>query len=375
MLLGNGMTRAPLLRMSSLAESQRLQEWLQQPEHFAAVAAAFDATSRFGRLQSVQCSSAGRSVYVRFRCLTGDAMGMNMITKGVEAALAVVCAEFPSATVVALSGNVCTDKKPSAINWIEGRGKRVIAEALLPPAVVAGTLRTSVDALVDLNIRKNLVGSALAGSIGGFNAHASNLVTALFLATGQDAAQNVESSTCMTLMERDDASGGLLVSVSMPSVEVGTVGGGTSLPAQRACLDMLGVQGAHASSPGDNAAQLARIVASVVLAGEVSLMAALCSGDLTSSHIRLNRKKLTVPLATAAATVAGAFSSAPSPSSSSSTMSSTMSSVHAASLAATASSTFMPAAASPGRRFFSEAAGSEAEEASEHATSPRLSVP
>jgi hydroxymethylglutaryl-CoA reductase (NADPH) len=89
-LLGNGMTRAPLLKMTSLAETQRLQEWLASPEHFAKVASAFNATSRFGRLEAVTCSTAGRSVYLRFRCLTGDAMGMNMITKGVEAALVVV---------------------------------------------------------------------------------------------------------------------------------------------------------------------------------------------------------------------------------------------------------------------------------------------
>ena len=185
MLLGNGMTRAPLLRMASLEDAARLQAWLDAPEHFAKVSSAFNATSRFGRLESVACTVAGRNVYVRFRCTTGDAMGMNMITRGVEAALEVVRSQFPTAQVLALSGNLCTDKKPSAVNWIEGRGKRVIAEALLPPSVVAGTLKTSVDALVDLNVSKNLVGSALAGSIGGFNAHASNIVTALFLATGQ----------------------------------------------------------------------------------------------------------------------------------------------------------------------------------------------
>ena len=364
-LLGNGMTRAPLLRMASIAESERLQAWLAEPANFSTVATAFNGTTRFGRLESVSCTSAGRSVYVRFRCLTGDAMGMNMITKGVEAALGVIRTAFPTAKVLALSGNFCTDKKPSAVNWIEGRGKRVIAEVLLPPAVVAGTLRSSVDAMVDLNIAKNLVGSALAGSIGGFNAHASNLVTALFLATGQDAAQNVESSTCMTLMERDAATGGLLVSVTMPSVEVGTVGGGTSLSAQRACLDMLGVAGPHASTPGRNAEQLARVVSSVVLAGELSLMAALCSGDLASSHIRLNRKKLTVPSGAAAAAAAAASAPAHAHASTSAA---------GAAAASSPSSGFMAAAVSPGRRFFSEAAGSDVDTL-EHSTSPRLSVP
>jgi len=101
-----------------------------------------------------------------------------------------------------VSGNYCTDKKPAAINWIDGRGKSVVAEAIIPGNVVRNVLKTDVDTLVNLNISKNLVGSAMAGSIGGFNAHASNIVTAIFLATGQDPAQNVESSNCITMMKK-----------------------------------------------------------------------------------------------------------------------------------------------------------------------------
>jgi hydroxymethylglutaryl-CoA reductase (NADPH) len=103
--------------------------------------------------------------------------------------------------VLALSGNYCTDKKPAAINWIEGRGKSVVAEAVIPGHVVKTVLKTTIADLCNLNIKKNLIGSAMAGSIGGFNAHAANILTAIFLATGQDPAQNVESSMCMTLME------------------------------------------------------------------------------------------------------------------------------------------------------------------------------
>jgi hydroxymethylglutaryl-CoA reductase (NADPH) len=104
--------------------------------------------------------------------------------------------------IISLSGNYCTDKKPAAINWIEGRGKSVVAEAIIPGSVVKTVLKTSSHALAELNIAKNLVGSAMAGSVGGFNAHAANILTAIFLATGQDPAQNVESSNCITLMER-----------------------------------------------------------------------------------------------------------------------------------------------------------------------------
>ena len=169
-----------------------------------------------------------------------------------------------------------------------------MAEARIPGSVLSSVLKTSAEAMAELNVGKNLIGSALAGSIGGFNAHASNLVTALYLATGQDPAQNVESSNCLTQMEVDStipgATPGLLVSVSMPCIEVGTVGGGTSLAAQSACLDMLGCRGAHPTLPGNHARQLARIVASTVLAGEISLMAALTSNDLINSHLKLNRK-------------------------------------------------------------------------------------
>ena len=108
---------------------------------------------------------------------------------------------FPEMKVISLSGNYCTDKKPAAINWIEGRGKSVVAEGIVPGDAVKSILKTTVDALVRLNIQKNLIGSAMAGSVGGFNAHASNILTAIYLATGQDPAQYVESSNCMTLME------------------------------------------------------------------------------------------------------------------------------------------------------------------------------
>lgn len=191
---------------------------------------------------------------------------------------------------LSLSGNFCTDKKPAAVNWIEGRGKSVVCEAIVPADVVTNVLKTSVHALVDVNISKNLIGSAMAGSVGGFNAHAANIVTAIFIATGQDPAQNVGSSNCMTLMEPWGAEGkDLYVSCTMPSIEIGTVGGGTGLPAQSACLEMLGVKGPHVAEPGENARKLARIVCATVLAGELSLMAALTAGHLVKSHLTHNR--------------------------------------------------------------------------------------
>jgi len=129
-------------------------------------------------------------------------MGMNMISKGVEYALNVMATEagFEDMNIVTLSGNFCTDKKPSALNWIDGRGKGIVAEAVIPANVVRVVLKRDVDSMVQLNISKNLIGSAMAGSTGGYNAQAANLAAAIFIATGQDPAQVVESANCMTLM-------------------------------------------------------------------------------------------------------------------------------------------------------------------------------
>ena len=131
-------------------------------------------------------------------------MGMNMISKGVEHALHVMSTDggFPDMDIVSVSGNYCIDKKPAAINWIEGRGKSVVAEAIIPGDIVKDVLKTDVDTLVDLNISKNFIGSAMAASVGGFNAHAANIVTAIFIATGQDPAQVVESANCITIMKK-----------------------------------------------------------------------------------------------------------------------------------------------------------------------------
>lgn len=198
---------------------------------------AFDRTSRFARLQSVQAVVAGRQLFIRFKATTGDAMGMNMVCKGTESALSLLQHHFPDMQVVALSGNFCTDKKPAALNWIQGRGKSVVCEAIISGDVLRNVLKTTTTSIVELNTRKNLIGSAMAGTVGGYNAHAANAVTAIFLATGQDVAQNVVSSGCLTEMEPwSENPEYLYVACTMPCLEVGTVGGGTNLPPQKACL-------------------------------------------------------------------------------------------------------------------------------------------
>jgi hydroxymethylglutaryl-CoA reductase (NADPH) len=290
-VVNNGMTRAPLIRMPNVKRALELKEWIEKMDNFYQIAAAFNSTSRFARLATIKTAISGRHVYLRFKSRTGDAMGMNMVSKGVEKVMDVLQDYFPDMDALSLSGNYCTDKKPSAINWIEGRGKSVVCEAIITEEIVKSVLKTTTAELIDLNLHKNLVGSAMAGSIGGFNAHASNIVTAIFLACGQDPAQNVESSNCMTMMELAANGKDLHVTVTMPSIEVGTIGGGTHLNSQSACLQMLGVKGSSETNPGSHAERLARIVAATVMGGELSLMSALAAGHLVRTHIQLNRKK------------------------------------------------------------------------------------
>lgn len=290
-LTADGMTRGPCVQFPNLTRAGKAKTWLDSEEGQKKMKSAFNSTSRFARLQHIKTAIAGDALYIRFKTTTGDAMGMNMISKGVEYSLQCMIEEFgfDDMRVVSLSGNYCIDKKAAAINWIEGRGKSIVASADIPSETVQKVLKSDVDALVELNISKNLVGSALAGAIGGFNAHAANLLTAVYIATGQDPAQNVESSNCMTLMKKLP-NGDLRVSVSMPSIEVGTIGGGTVLDPQGAMLELLGIRGPHPTEPGSNARQLAKIVASAVLASELSLCSALAAGHLVQSHMQHNRK-------------------------------------------------------------------------------------
>ncbi|KAI1772907.1 hydroxymethylglutaryl-coenzyme A reductase-domain-containing protein [Hypoxylon cercidicola] len=288
-LTADGMTRGPCVTFETLERSGAAKLWLDSDEGQRVMKKAFNSTSQFARLQQMKTAIAGTNLYIRFKSTTGDAMGMNMISKGVEHALNVMATEagFNDMQIVSLSGNYCIDKKPAAINWIEGRGKSVVAEAIIPGDVVKDVLKSDVDSLVELNINKNLIGSAMAASVGGFNAHAANIVAAIFLATGQDPAQVVESANCITIMK--NLRGSLQISVSMPSIEVGTLGGGTILDPQGAMLDLLGVRGPHLPNPGENARLLARIVAAAVLAGELSLCSALAAGHLVKAHMQHNR--------------------------------------------------------------------------------------
>lgn len=289
-----GMTRAPAVRFPNVVRAHECRQWIDNKENYELIKEAFDSTSRFARLQEVHIGVDGATLYLRFRATTGDAMGMNMVSKGAENALKVLKSYFTDMEVISLSGNYCSDKKAAAINWVKGRGKRVVCETTISAENLRTIFKTDARTLSRCNKIKNLSGSALAGSIGGNNAHAANMVTAIFIATGQDPAQNVTSSQCSTSMEVcGENSEDLYVTCTMPCLEVGTVGGGTVLTGQGACLEILGVKGAGVV-PAENSARLASLICATVLAGELSLMAALVNSDLVKSHMRHNRSTLNV---------------------------------------------------------------------------------
>ncbi|WP_226040411.1 hydroxymethylglutaryl-CoA reductase (NADPH) [Natrinema sp. DC36] len=283
----NGMTRAPVFRVTGVAEAAETVEWVES--NFEALREAAESTTSHGELLDIEPYVVGDSVFLRFAYDTKDAMGMNMATIATGEACEVVESETP-ASLVALSGNLCSDKKPAAINAVEGRGRSVTADVVVPGDLLEERLHTTADAIVEANTRKNLIGSAKAGSLG-FNAHAANVVGAAFLATGQDEAQVVEAANTITTMdarEREDGTTDLYASVSLASLEVGTVGGGTKLPTQAEALEILGLRGGG-DPAGSNADALAEIIATGALAGELSLLAALASRHLASAHEDLGR--------------------------------------------------------------------------------------
>ena len=278
----SGMTRAPVFRVDGVVEGKEVVDWVADNEDRLREAA--ESTTSHGELLGVDPYVVGDSVYLRFAYDTKDAMGMNMATIATGEACDVIEAETP-AELVALSGNLCSDKKPAAINAIEGRGRTVTADVELDRELVEERFGTTPEAIAEANTRKNLVGSAKAGSLG-FNAHAANVVAAAFLATGQDEAQVVEGANAITTI--DDRGDALYASVSIASLEVGTVGGGTKLPTQAEALDVLDLRGGG-DPAGSNADALAEVIAVGALAGELSLLAALASRHLSSAHEDLGR--------------------------------------------------------------------------------------
>lgn len=276
------MTRAPVFKTKDIIGAKYLVDWVNA--NFEKLKEKAQETTRFGELISINAYTAGRNVFLRFSYDTKDAMGMNMVTIATDAAVDLILLEN-DVELVALSGNMCSDKKPAAINAILGRGKTVSADVFIGKDKIFEKLKTTPEKMAEVNYRKNLIGSARAGSIG-FNAHAANIAAAMFIACGQDAAHVVEASNAITTMELTDD--GLYCSVTLPSLNVGTVGGGTRIGTQEECLKMLGVAGAG-EPPGTNSRKLAEIITAAVLAGEISLVGALAARHLAKAHATLGR--------------------------------------------------------------------------------------
>lgn len=279
-----GMTRAPVFRAGSHRETRAFLAWVK--DHDEEIRAVASGTSRFLKLTEIRPYTFGTSIFLRFRFTTGDAMGMNMATIACDRIVRELIEPQTGIPCVALSGNYCVDKKAASVNFNEGRGKRIHAEVVLDAATLKDTLKTDAASLIEVQYRKNLLGSIAAGAMG-YNAHFANVLSAIFLATGQDPAHVVGGSTGVTCIE-PRPNGAVYASIFIPDSPLGAIGGGTSLNTQSEALRILGVV-PDAGRPGHAVMRLAEIVGAAVLAGELSLMAAFTSSDLARAHERLGR--------------------------------------------------------------------------------------
>ena len=279
-----GMTRAPVFRTLGIDDTRRFLDWVRQND--SKIRRVAEATSNHLELLDIKPQTFGSSIYLRFRFRSGDAMGMNMATIACDRVVRDLIEPGTGIPCVALSGNFCVDKKPSAVNFLEGRGKRIYAEVVLDGEILERCLKSTSRSLVEVQYRKNLLGSIAAGSMG-FNAHYANVLAAAFVAMGQDVAQVVEGAMGVTCIEPrgDDA---VFASVYLPDVPLGVVGGGTALGPQKEALEVIGAV-PDPENPGAGAMRLAEILGAMVLAGELSLLAAFTSGDLAGAHEQLGR--------------------------------------------------------------------------------------
>ena len=279
-VMDDRMQRAPAFLFASAREARAFRDWLD--EHFDEIKAAAESTTRSGKLQDVEKYSASRILYTRFNYTTGDAAGQNLTGKATAAACKWIVEHYPDIEHFFLESNFATDKKSSQVNMLNTRGKRVVAEAVIPDELIGRVMRSSTD----LMFRARQV-SNLGGFMSGVNnngAHSANGITAMFIATGQDAANVAESSAAFVHAELRE-NGDYYYSVTIPSLIVATYGGGTGLPTQRECLELLGCYGK------DRVRKFAEIVAATVLCGELSLGSAIVAEEWVEAHDLYGRNR------------------------------------------------------------------------------------
>ncbi len=279
-IVDEAMQRAPVFVFDNAREARNFCVW--QRDHYAEIKEVADKTSSIGRLRNIEHYAAGKLLFLRFNYTTGDAAGQNMVGKATFAACEWLKANYPAIRHYNLSGNIDTDKKSSYINSLHTRGKRVIAEAFIPDDLIANIAKVqSGDLLRQRNISN--IGALLAGSSNN-GMHSANGITAIFIATGQDAANVAESSTALVFADQlPDNS--YYFSITIPSLIVGTYGGGTALATQRECLEIMDCHGAG------KVGKLAEIVAATVLCGELSLASAIMAKEWVSSHEKMGRNR------------------------------------------------------------------------------------
>jgi hydroxymethylglutaryl-CoA reductase (NADPH) len=274
------MQRAPVFVFDDAVAAREFGEWVE--EHEDEIRAAAEATTSSGKLTYIGQYQVGPLRYLRVNYTTGDAAGQNMTAKATAAACEWIDDNYPGGVHYALTGAMDTDKKHSHVNMLLTRGKRVVAEGVIKNDVLQRL--TGVDTKTVYDYRQvHMVGGFLAGTASN-SAHAANGITAIFIATGQDIANVAESHAAITYGRLLD-NGDYYWSITLPSLIVGTWGGGTALPTQRECLELLGCNGKG------RARKLAEICAATVLAGEISLTSAVLAGHWVSSHERLGRNR------------------------------------------------------------------------------------
>ena len=273
-VINEAVGRSPMFAFSTLVDAGRFVVWMT--DQIDSLRREAQSTTRHGKLVEVKLVGEGNHVYVLMEYTTGDAAGQNMVTIATEAACAWIVANSPVAPEYwFIEGNMSGDKKASAQSFQSVRGRKVTAEVVLPADLVRRRLHCEVKAIVNY-YRASVVGGMMSGTIG-IHGHYANGLAAMYIACGQDAACVAESAVGVTRME-ERGDGALYVSVTLPNLIVGTVGGGTGLPTQRACLELLGLAGEG------HAAALAEVCAGLVMAGEISISAAIAAGQFTRAH-------------------------------------------------------------------------------------------